>query len=214
VTDACLALVASSNQLTPIPGAQWTQFEDPHLHQAAASGLLSNHDELRPFWAFIPGVIDAEAASAVVRGFLKLEAPDKSRLSLAIQRLKNSRLRMMAHDKALEIGIAYEVMLSALNEGQGEHAYKLSMRAARFCGGTHAEKLAIRGLVKALYGLRSSAAHTGKVEADIKLSVRGRVASTQVLRESDALCTRIMRLVLERGSIPKWDEHDLDCGTG
>lgn len=52
-------------------------------------------------------------------------------------------------------------------------------------------------LLKKVYGLRSQVVHSG--------TLRNPQSAQEVLRQGIELCARLIRTIIERGSVPDWD---------
>ena len=149
----------------------------------------------RPF-AAMPLVAFSVKGTAVGRAY-DLLATFRGGVSMAraIDRLGRSRLAINPVDRALELGMAAEIVLMHDHSPSNtEIAYKIGGRAAWLLGQTPAERATIFADMKSLYGARSQAVHSGVLSS----------RSTIDLDAADALVTRIFNAIIARGAFPDW----------
>lgn len=116
-------------------------------------------------------------------------------LNRAIDRLGRSRLAANPVDRALDLGMAAEIVLMHDHgTSNTEITYKIGSRAAWLLGKDAAERTTIFDEMKHLYKARSEAVHGGVLSARSKVDL--------VL--ADQLVVRVLRAVLERGGFPDW----------
>ncbi len=133
--------------------------------------------------------------------FSALPAAFRTRLRLVMQRLTRAMHRITPVDASIDLGIALEgLYLGDMPDDRGELTFRLRTRAARFLGSTEANRKHIFDLVGDLYGLRSSAVHTGAVSE----TLHGRPVQ-QVLEEGFSLAADTSRRFITNGQ-PSWDE--------
>lgn len=125
-------------------------------------------------------------------------------LCVAIDRLGKARSWQSNEDKALDLGMALEIVLmhenGNNNDGNAEITYKVSSRAAWLIGKTPADRKEVFEKAKKLYGHRSSAAHSGRLKKE----------SEFISPEANAFVTRVLSQILQRGGFPVW--RDLVLG--
>ena len=110
----------------------------------------------------------------------------RDELRVPISRLNSAMRRTSPVDAAIDLGIALEsFFLSDQSGTQGEMSFRIRMRAARWMGGTRADRERISKLANRLYETRSKAVHTG------------RLGSKQNLQEIQALLTSGFSLVAD-----------------
>lgn len=129
------------------------------------------------------------------------DANAKAAMRIALDRVIFALHQRTQVDKAIDLGIALEVMLLHdfdTNE-RGELRYRSAVRGAHFLGGSRSERLDNFKRLKDVYDLRSKAVHSGR------LPDKPKVAET--LESSVELCVRIARKILELGRFPRWEEE-------
>lgn len=125
-------------------------------------------------------------------------------LCVAIDRLGKARSWQSNVDKALDFGMALEIVLmhenGNNNDGNGEITYKVSLRAACLVGSQQADRNEIFEKTKKLYGHRSAAAHSGRLKKENEF----------MPDEVNAFVTNVLSEILQRGDFPSW--RDLVLG--
>lgn len=204
--DARLALTLVGPSF-PMSAGYWFQFDDPDLADAAFyRGIMTSHHEVIP-WGHTPDVdLNPGDAIRLASAFLRLGGPLKAPLRLALRRF-NQALRRPSHgDRALDLAIALE---SLLVDGAGENTYKMGLRAALLLGGAIKQRREVRAVVSALYVLRSALIHDGVLPSEVKVVNVGKRPAPDVVNDATEICARVLRSILEAGSIPNWYEYEL-----
>src|SRR5262249_14234423 len=101
---------------------------------------------------------------------------------------------------------------SLLVDGKTENTYKLGLRAALLTAGSIAEKLVVRGMVEALYEIRSNLIHAGVAPVEVKVKGEGRVPTHEVVQKSQAICASTLRVIVQRAVLPDWRSFELVGG--
>lgn len=116
-------------------------------------------------------------------------------LTRAIDRLGRSRLAVHPVDRALDLGMAAEIVLMHdQSRSNTEITYKIASRAAWLLGEGADQRAEIFEHFKQLYAARSTAVHSGILPSKSKIDLD--VADEQV--------GRVIRTILERGRFPDW----------
>lgn len=150
----------------------------------------------RPY-AAIPLVSFSVSGAALRQAFHGLGAfRGIDSLARAIDRMGRSRLAANPVDRALDLGIAAEIVLMHdQSPANTEIAHKIGGRAAWLLGRDPSEREAIFKEMKLLYQARSQAAHSGMLSSKSKHD----------LDSADRVVTRLFNAILERGSFPNWN---------
>tara|TARA_R110001606_G_scaffold233942_1_gene381576 strand:- start:71745 stop:72914 length:1170 start_codon:yes stop_codon:yes gene_type:complete len=126
-------------------------------------------------------------------------------LERAIDRLGRSRLAIDPIDRAIDLGIAAEIVLMHdVGSSNAEITYKISSRAAWLIGENIDARTEIFELMRDLYGARSKAVHSGKFPTKKPVD----------LDAADRMVSYVIRLVLERGQFPDWKRLALGSASG
>lgn len=127
----------------------------------------------------------------------------KNSLNISLDRFSQALLRPDIIDKAIDLGIALEILLlhEMDSKGRGEMKFRSSIRGAMFLGGEKQDRLKTFKLLKDAYDLRSAAVHAGALPTN-----QNQRPPTDVLEEAGKTYARIARKLIERGSFPNWDD--------
>ena len=149
----------------------------------------------RPFAAQPVTAFPADLA-AIKRAFDQLAAfAEGDSLTRAIDRLGRSRLAVHPVDRALDLGMAAEIVLMHdQSRSNTEITYKIASRAAWLLGDDADRRTGIFDQIKQLYAARSTAVHSGVLPSTSKID----------LDVADELVSRVIRVILERGRFPDW----------
>lgn len=149
----------------------------------------------RPFASHpvVPFPADIET---IKRAFGQLVAfAEGDSLNRAIDRLGRSRLASHPVDRALDLGMAAEIVLMHDNgTSNTEITHKIGSRAAWLLGKDADERATIFDEMKHLYKARSDAVHSGVLPLKSKVD----------LDLADQLVVRVVQAILERGRFPDW----------
>lgn len=146
-----------------------------------------------------PVVLSPDEVSGAKRLYELMMSCDDNRLQrlqISMDRLRDSRGSTGLVNRAVDLGMALEVLL--LPDQDGELLYRMRIRAARFLADDYGPREAISKLINEFYKVRSKAVHTGAV-AD-----RGKSAE-KTIAEAQQLCHRLILAILEHGW-PDWPQ--------
>ena len=133
-------------------------------------------------------------------------APDnRTRLSVPIDRLIESWSGKGYVDRIIDVAIALESLY--LPEHDTEMSYRLRNRGARFLESELSQRQMLAAQLKAFYGVRSKAVHTGKIPDRHKVGNR-RVKTVELIGMVQELCLRSIRQVIDHG-FPDWQKVEL-----
>lgn len=190
----CLALVGPS---APHVVAGWMSLPEwvPKIGGSMTLPALEGFSSVR---AYSPE--SCAEARELFGAFCELSAALRTRLRLIMQRLNRAMRRAVPVDASIDLGIALEgLFLADMSKDRGEMTFRLRTRAARFLAGAEADRKRVSTLVGDLYGMRSSAVHTGAVSP----MIRGRPAQ-EILGEGYSLTADAVRRFITHGE-PNWD---------
>ena len=192
----------------PLQAASWFQYEDPDLEDAAVyKGTSGTLHEILPS-GFEPEVsINTADAQAVISAFLALSGKTLARVRVSLERLNQALRRRAAGDYALELSIALEALLA---EGQGENAYKVALRAGLLSADDAERRAESRGIIGAVYSLRSALVHNGRAPEMVKVRGKGQLPATDIVQQGASITATVIREVIRRGEIPNWYALELN----
>jgi Apea-like HEPN len=209
IADIILALTVVGPR-PPVLAAAWHVYDDPDLNDVAIGGRYGRIMELLPAFRGEPyPLLDPQMAAEVVGQFLSLGPEYKPRVTVAIGRLQRALMRHQVGDRAVELSIALEVLLS--DKGNSEMTHKVSVRGVRFLGGTNEERARNLLILKKAYEIRSKLVHQGFQESgDISIG-KGlpKMRAAALVDEACQLCANLIKRVLACGGIPDWAEFDI-----
>ncbi len=193
----------------PLDEAYWFQFDDSDLNEAASGGITTSGLDVLP-WPFANEVeLDLADAQAVVSRYLSLDGSIRNRLRIALGRLNQALRRRPSGDKAIDLCIALEAILV---DGVGENTYKVGLRAALLLPCAAADRILSRGLIGALYTVRSAVLHSGLVPKQVKVVSQGKKTLEEIMSHSTNVCADVVRSLITRGTFPDWYTLEA-CGS-
>ena len=151
------------------------------------------------------GKVDPALACALYERLTHVKGSHCASLIRAAERLQRSRSHTSEVDRAIDLGIAIEmVFLHEQQADRGELKYRTSVRGAWLLGKSGAERRTIFNSLRKAYDARSVAVHSGEL-ADQRL--------IENLPAADGFCADAIRLVINEGGFPdKWESLVLDEG--
>ena len=149
-----------------------------------------------------PKSLDGKAVAKLFRRFQKMNSPEQKVMRVALDRLNNALRRQNLVDKAIDLGIALEVLLlHGISAGdRGEMGYRSSVRGATYLGKNKDERTKILKRLKDTYNMRSVAVHSGVLKGK-----KGKKSPEKILEEAIRDIADIARKLINQGSFPDWD---------
>lgn len=138
-----------------------------------------------------------------------LDESSRLRLRVPLDRLNRSYLAdLRSVNKAIEIGIALESLYAPTKLSEGI-AFAVRTRAARFLGGSLAERRGIVATLRDVYDLRSRAVHAGRFDVEgAPKKWRDDARVRKVLEDGQRLVGQSLVKVIQEGE-PNWEEFDI-----
>lgn len=203
--DLVRCITASSVCPVAILGS-WTQLDGGFANRLGGSGyhyqpsammdlrLAKPHHPIDPKFADLFG------------HYIALGSEVRDALRISLDRLGLALRESMLPDKAIDLGIALEATLlhGTGDADRGELSYRAAIRGATFLGGASDERVKTFNLLRAAYRLRSSAAHTGRIDTTKKIR---ELLPAEILSGAAATCAAIARKLIRRGSLPDWERE-------
>jgi hypothetical protein len=144
---------------------------------------------------------DCSDASALTKQFLRLNPSDREVISTSLDRLNRSKKPASNIDKAIDLGIAMEILLLHDRSKPDQLAFPFRLRGAWLLAKTPEERVEIERSLSKIYECRSQAVHRGKCAAQFK-----DISLSALLERGQDLCTELAKTILRRGSFPNWNE--------
>jgi hypothetical protein len=200
----CLTLVGRS---TPIASCCWVDIEEwvpcRDFLSLGISGALLDIERLSLYKMTDS---DCSDASAFANQFLQLNPSDQKVVSTSLDRLNRSKKAPSSIDKAIDLGIAMEILLLHDRPKNDSIAFPFRLRGAWLLAKTAKERVEIERTLNKIYDCRCQAVHTGKCEARSR-----EMTLPSLLQRGQDLCTEAARIILRKGGWPDWDKMVLDA---
>ncbi len=208
----CLTLLGPS---CPAEVTQWVQLGSPENVPILGTGYGYGNSFQEVYPREITTLKDHEEVRELVERYLDLDDELATKLAIPIRRLNMAMRRADVVDKAIELGIALEALLTADRPDDAPVSYLLKVRGAWLGGGPLQERKENRKLLDDAYDLRSQAVHSGKLKVSKKLPAeKARERADEILGKSVVLCAKLLRTVIEWGSVPDWNDVILTADLG
>ena len=183
----------------------WARFDKKIANDISATGYQYNgalfENAVRAA-SSKPVALEGEPIAKLFHCFEEFKRSEKNVMRVSLDRLSQALRRQGIVDRAIDLGIALEVMLlhGIGKNDRGELRFRSSIRGATFLGGSKPERLKTLKLLKDAYDLRSKAVHSGVLNEEKKRPPPG-----QILEDATGTCARIACKLIDRGSFPNWD---------
>jgi hypothetical protein len=191
------------DRAAPVVGTSWIDFVDPELEAAEVGQSRMGARFEGSLSQFAPLKVDDEAIDWAER-YLRMGAPLRGKMDVALDRLNLARRRHSPGDQAIDGSICLEALLS--DDSPQELTYKLQLRAALLLGATLPERCEIRQAVNDLYKLRSKVVH-GRVRKPKEAMLDAQRASRGL-----EICTQAVRAIVQRNAPPDFPTWELTGG--
>jgi len=203
VNDVVACITASAPCAVTTLGS-WTELDKKFANKIPGGSYSASHTGLSdPSSKTVE--LDGQAVARLWGNFERFESTHKKAMQVALHRLCQAVRRSNIVDRAIDLGIALEILLlhDPKNKGgyQGELKYRFAIRGAALLGGDKPERLENFELLKEAYDLRSKAVHSGELKPKIKNRL-----TKETLEQATDVCAQIARMLIDRGSFPNWEE--------
>jgi hypothetical protein len=155
---------------------------------------------------------DWDKLRPIYEQYIRLGDKTKDLLSIVFQRINQARRRHRLEDRAIDQGIAYEVLFLNDKAHMEQLSFMLRLRASLLLSNEPKERKKLLDFFKAFYTCRSKATHEGRLERKIKVPNNGKMETEKLLEKSDELCVNAIKKIIELGGFPNWDELMLGVG--
>ena len=196
-----------------IPVGHWYQRPED-LPLVGMIGGYSGPTNEHPLYIDLPpqDYATAEIQDTISR-YLALPEKTRRQLRTPLRRLNQGRRQLQHHTveaAAIELGIAAEALLTQDRDKDAPISFTLRARGTLLMGGTPQDRLHTYSTLRDLYNLRSTVAHEGFIveHQGRPLTKKDRERIKKARETADAgqaLCTAMIRKVIDLGEIPAWD---------
>ena len=196
-----------------IPVGHWYQRPE-YLPLVGLLGGYSGPTNEHPLYLEIPPQEYATSEiQDTVRRYQALPEKTRRQLRTPLRRLNQGRRQLQHHTveaAAIELGIAAEALLTQDREKDAPISFTLRARGTLLVGGSPEVRRRTYQTLRDLYDLRSTVAHEGFIveHQDRRPSRKDQERMKKARDTADAgqaLCTAMIRKVIELGEIPPWD---------
>lgn len=203
LTDICeiLTLVGPS---APYPTVYWTILEEivPLKLLTGFSGGMSSLSYC--VYKYEPK--DYAFAKDIVRSYLSLSENLKNSLLLSVKRLNMAQRRNGMENKAIDLGIALEILLLKDRAKYDQISFPFRLRGAWFLGEEVERRRVVYDLLNAIYDCRCSAVHSGKLKKrQYKINDQD-IQLAKLFEEGFKLCAELIIKIIEEKKFPDWDK--------
>lgn len=187
----CLTL--ASERAAPVLTAKTSWIDHPansyHGLAGGSGGTSPGQQQTSRYDEF-----DAVLVGELFKSFDCMNKMDRTLLFLAVERLRRSRLHEDPTNRALDLGIALEIIFLHETDNNQELNYRAGIRAAFWLGANEKERSSIRNVVHKAYKARSTAVHEGQLKKADQIGI---------LPEADNLCRQAAIKIVRNGGVPK-----------
>ena len=206
IEDVVRCITALSGQPVAALG-YWTQFNSSLANEMIGSSFShfeASIDNSAHTMFTKPIALEGQSIAELYNRFVDFNSSEKNVMRISLDRLCKVLRGGTLVDKAIDLGIALEVLLlhkKPKDNIQGELAYRSSIRGATFLGGNKSERMETFKNLNNAYKLRSKAVHSGD------LPIKNKNESTQkTLHKATNICADLARKLIEMGSFPNWED--------
>lgn len=199
--DIC-ALLTLIGPSAPYPTTMWTLL-DEIIPLRLETGLFGNTSFIS-YSVYKYESKDYVFAKDIVRSYLSLSKNLKNTLLLSIKRLNMAQRKNIMEDKAIDLGIALEILLLHDREKYELIAFPFRLRGAWFLGEGERRRF-VYDLLSAIYDCRCSAVHSGKLRKN-KYKINDQNFSLEELfKEGFKICADLIIKIIKTGKFPDWN---------
>ena len=148
------------------------------------------------------GEAEIEEAKCLYKKLVDLDSNDREKLQISIDRWIKSKTPEKPIDKIIDLGIAFEALY--VPDGGGDITYKFSIRAARHLGKDKEDRKELLKKFGQIYGCRSKAVHSGKLEERPKFGEE-RIPISEFIEKAQNLCRKSIKKILKDKQFPDWN---------
>lgn len=191
-----------------IPAVSWFTFEDQRLERLRV-GTTRYLDSVEVIPLHIPEMpaLSPSEVTPLLGTFLNLAPAVRAQLSVALERLSLALRRHDAADKAVELSIALESLVS--DGAVNEVTHKANVRAVRLLAGNDETRERNSAIIRATYKMRSKLVHQGKRKNETVKIGTDTLSALQITEECAKLCSALIIKIANIGSFPSWATFDI-----
>ncbi|WP_323813570.1 hypothetical protein [Cellvibrio sp. NN19] len=140
--------------------------------------------------------------------FLNIPPKLRKPIEIGLFRLGQAMNTMNTTQKAIDLGIALECILTAPST-KDQLSFQFRTIGSLLVGGDFEERKRNFWLFKAIYNLRSQAVHNGEISAEEKIPDRGKTSTSLIIHEGIALAQKAYLAIIQKGGLDEAGYTDL-----
>lgn len=208
--EMAVDLLVLKDDYAPFALASWSELDEEIPCKDTGGNSWSGYaNDIFPGNTYMLTLQDWDDIKPLHESLCAMNGTNQARLRLVLRRIANYKKRKLLVDKAIELGIAIEIIFLE-DEERLELTRTLSQRIAKFMESDLDKKIEINKFIKRIYKLRSSAVHTGKINQNKKIKICSQEMNVldMLNKGCDLLISSIKKIIIG-GKIPLWSEFDL-----
>lgn len=192
---------------TPVPLGSWTELDDSiPCKQMLGSAWSQPVPDVLSVKDVALHHSDWQEIKLLYKNFSNMTQQNRDLLRIPIQRVNQARRRKNIADKAIDQGVAFEALFLNDKSHKEQISFTFRLRASLLLGNTFEKKQELMNFFTSFYSCRSMAVHTGRLDQKIKIPHRRKVHANELLNESDELCIKAIKKIIENGEFPDWNK--------
>ena len=148
---------------------------------------------------------DIEKARCLYQKLVALDANDREKLQIPIDRWVESKTNRSHIDKVIDLGIAFEALYLSDIDETSELSFRLRLRAAWHLGENERDRKVLMKEFSEIYNWRSKVVHTGKLPNRTKKTPFTPKEVNQFIERAQNLCRDSIMKILEDEQFPDWN---------
>ena len=201
----CQALSLVCNSAVQI-SLQWKFLANHELFNLSSFAIngVSYRTDVNPGQDTIAGKAEIDEAKCLYQNLVKLDPKVREKLQIPIDRWIKSKADGNPVDKMLDLGIAFESLFLP-SDSIDQLSFQFRLRASWHLGKNKTDRKELMDEFKAIYTLRSQAAHNGELPERIKIRKGESVPTAEFIPRAQSVCLKSIKKILEDGKIPDWE---------
>ncbi|MGJ8483656.1 hypothetical protein ACSFVZ_06460 [Pseudoalteromonas sp. SYSU M81236] len=169
--------------------------------------VISALQELRPFYNEDVYFDEKDTLRKVFGHYCALNANTKGAVELALKRKTTSMNSLDVVDKAVDLGMCAESILTQ-SESSDQLSLQVRLLGAKLSSDDYKEREKNYNYLKAFYSIRSSAVHNAKVKDVVKVrDVGSKVPSLDVLEKTSSILSSCILKVINLGGLNDFEKE-------
>ena len=151
------------------------------------------------------GKVEVDEGKRLYGILTNLDSSVGEKLSISINRWIQSKTGWDPVDKMIDLGIAFESLYLSDIGAKTELSFRLRLHAAWHLGKDKEHRNELLTKFGQIYGCRSKAVHSGKLDEQVQLGGE-RIPISEFIEKAQDLCRESIMKVLNDGQFPDWND--------